>query len=234
MTDHIYGRRRRVVWADHTIFDGLLVDYILLSAHRDASRRESEIRSIWNTILNYYNELSNVFQSAYKHSTEIALLKVHNDIELNKDTGKVTALTPLYLSAAFDTIDYSLLLDRLPGWYGISGTALTWIRSFLINRFQSIKIRKCFSNAVPLFCGVPRGSILGPWLFTLYTTPLSSLIHSHTLNHHLYLDDTNVYISFSTADTDPSLKQLRDCLSDISGWMANNKFRLNANRHIPS
>jgi len=88
------------------------------------------------------------------------------------DTGKVTALTLVDLSAAFDTINYSLLLDRLSDWHGISGTALTWIRSFLINRFQSIKIRKCLSKAMPLFCGVPQISVLGPLLFTLYTTQL--------------------------------------------------------------
>ena len=122
------------------------------------------------------NHLSDVFQSAYKqfHSTETALLKVHNDIALNMDTGKVTAITLLDLSEAFDTIDYSVLLDRLSDWYDISGTALTWIRSFLINRFQSIKIRKCFSKAVPLFCGVPQGSVvLGPLLFTQDTTKLT-------------------------------------------------------------
>jgi len=82
-----------------------------------------------------------------------------------------------------------------------------------------------------LFCGVPQVSILGPLLFTLYTTPvLSSLIHNHKLDHHLYVDDTQVYISLSTADTDLSLKQLGDCLSDICGWMTNNKLWLNANK----
>jgi len=73
------------------------------------------------------------------------LTNVHNDIALNMNRGKVTALTILDLSAAFETFDYSVLLDRLSDWYGISGTALTWTRSFLINRFQSIKIRNCFA-----------------------------------------------------------------------------------------
>jgi len=164
------------------------------------------------------------FQSAYKqfHFTKTALLKVQNDIALNMDTGKVTALTLLDLSVAFGNIDYSVLLDRLSDWYGILGTALTWIRSFLINRFQSIKIRKCFSKAVPLFGGVPQGSVLGPPLFTLYATPISPLIQSHKLDHHLYADDTQVYISLSKADTDLSLKTLGNCLSNITRWMANN------------
>ena len=74
----------------------------------------------------YKNGLSNVSQSAYKQfqSTETALLKVHNDINLNN--GKVIALTLLDLSAAFDTFDHNILTTRLSTWYGISGTALSW------------------------------------------------------------------------------------------------------------
>ena len=70
-------------------------------------------------------------------------MKVHNDTSLNMDTGKVTALTLLDLSAAFDIIDYFVLIDRLSDWYGISCTIIIWIGSFLINRFHSIKIRNC-------------------------------------------------------------------------------------------
>ena len=180
----------------------------------------------------YKNGLSNVSQSAYKqfHSTEIALLKVHNDINLNIDNGKVTVLTLLDLSAAFDTIDHNILITRLSTWYGISGTALSWFTSYLTDRQQAIKIGNCFSDMLPTSCGVPQGSVLGPLLFTLYTTPLSSVIQGHNLDHHLYVDDTQSYISLTTPDACRSLNQLRDCLQDVSLSMKNSKLKLNANK----
>ena len=178
------------------------------------------------------NCLSNVSQSAYKefHSTETALLKVHNDVTLNIVKGKVTALTLLDLSAAFDTIDHGILIKRLSLWYGISGTALNWFLSYLTGRHQTIKIANCFSAALPTPCGVPQGSFLGPLLFTLYTTPLSSVIQNHNLDHHLYADDTQIYISLATSDTNRSLNQLSDCLQDIFLWMTESKLKLNADK----
>ena len=88
------------------------------------------------------NHLSNPLQSAYRkhHSTELALLRVHNDIIISMDKGEVTALTLLDLSAAFDTIDHATLTDRLSDWYGISGQAQIWFSSYLQNRHQSVKI----------------------------------------------------------------------------------------------
>ena len=118
------------------------------------------------------NCMSNELQSPYKqfHSTETALLKVHNYVTLNMDKGKVTALTLFDLSVAFDTFDHNILIKHLSTWYGISGTALSWFSSYLPDRYQSVKIANCFSAALPISCGVPQGSVLGPLLFTPYTT----------------------------------------------------------------
>ena len=76
---------------------------------------------------------SNNFQSAYKqlHSTETVLLRVHNDVLTAMDSGKVTALTSLDLSAAFDTTDHSILLQRLEEWYGFGGVVISWLKSYL-------------------------------------------------------------------------------------------------------
>ena len=77
--------------------------------------------------------MSNVLQSVYKqfHSIETGLLKVHNDATLNKDRGKVTALTLLDLSAAIDIIDHNILIKCLLMRYGISDTVLGWFSLYL-------------------------------------------------------------------------------------------------------
>ena len=86
--------------------------------------------------------MSNNLQSAFNkfHSAESPLLKVENDILLNKEKGIVTALTLLDLSAAFDIIDHLTLINRLSSWYGISSTAFDWFTSYLSDRCQQVKI----------------------------------------------------------------------------------------------
>ena len=105
--------------------------------------------------------------------------KVENDVLLNMLKGRVTALTLLDLSAAFDTIDYLTLINRLSSLYGISGTALDWFTLYLSDRCQQVKIQDYIFDAVYISFSVPQGSVLGPILFTLYTAPLSQVIAEH-------------------------------------------------------
>ena len=177
--------------------------------------------------------LLNVNQSAYKssHSTETALLKIQNDIALSVDSGKAVALTLLDLSAAFDTIDHSLLYDCLHDWFGLDGTVLSWIKSYLSNRKQKIKIGDSFSEAVILPFGVPQGSVLGPLLFTLYTSPLSQVISKFNVTHHLYADDTQIYLAVDSRNFDSSMEELTECLKSVQEWMDGVKLKLNPEKN---
>ena len=121
------------------------------------------------------------FQSAYRkhHSTESALLNIHNNILLNVAKGSVTTLTLLDLSAAIDTIDHTILLDRLNVYYGISVLVLCWFKSYLSGRTHSVKVVNTLSHPAVLQYGVPQGSVLCLILFSIYTNPISTIIHSH-------------------------------------------------------
>ncbi len=93
---------------------------------------------VFNQLNNYLNSngyLDN-FQSGFRpnHSTETALIKIINDIRLNSDSGKISVLVLLDLSAAFDTVDHNIFLERLENWVWLSGIVLKWFRSYLEGR----------------------------------------------------------------------------------------------------
>ncbi|GFR97234.1 reverse transcriptase-like protein [Elysia marginata] len=123
------------------------------------------------------SNLDTKFQSAYRkdHSTETTLLKVLNDALRAADAKQLTLLVLLDLSAAFDTIDHELLLSRLDCRFGINGAALQWLRSYLTGGMQSVLIDGVSSPVSSLQFGVPQGSVLGPLLFTLYTSPVADI-----------------------------------------------------------
>ena len=73
----------------------------------------------------------------------------------------------------------------------------------------------------------PQGSVLGPLFFVMYTTPISTLIFSCSLNHHLYADDTQLFLSFLPTDLDSSIDHLHNALDRISSWMTANLLTLN-------
>ncbi len=101
------------------------------------------------------------------HSTETVLIKIINDIRFNSDSGKISVLVLLDLSAAFDTVDHNILLERLENWVGLSGMALKWLRSYLEGRGYYVSIGEHKSKWTSMTCGVPQGSILAPLLFSL-------------------------------------------------------------------
>ena len=176
------------------------------------------------------NNLGNTFQSAYKagHSTETALLCIQNEIHLSLSKGMPTALVLLDLSAAFDTIDHDTLLACLSTRFGFTGYVLRWFTSYLLDRFQSVKIGSVVSECFKLNFGVPQGSVLGPLLFSLYTSPLSNVIAKFKdVKYHFYADDSQSFIHLSPGSCPNSFHQLKACLDEIRMWMFENKLKLN-------
>ena len=185
-----------------------------------------------------FNSLHESFQSTYKryHNSETALLRVHNDILRSIDNGGGVTLVLLDLSADFDTVNHELLLSRLPTWYGmvwygLCGSVLNWFTSYLTNCIQFVDINGSFSMIRHLGVGVPQGSVLGPLLYLLYTSPVADIFRPHNLNFHFYADDSQLFLSLKGADRLSDFKlQLEACINDICCWMAFNELKLNPDK----
>ena len=188
-------------------------------------------RVIYNQLLSHLSSFPSVsrFQSAYRkfHSVETALIRIQNDLLLSLERKQISALVLLDMSAAFDTVNYNILVDRLSLNFGIQSSALSFLRSYLSGRSQSVLIDSTFSDSCPITTGVPQGSVLGPLLFSLYTTPLSYLLDSSSLSYHFYADDTQLYISFKACDAASALGVLSGTLDELHKWLSRNFLSLN-------
>ena len=181
--------------------------------------------------LNHHN-LFPALQSAYRryHSTETSVLKLVCDALLAADRGEVTLIGFLDLSAAFDTVDHNILLDRLYESFGIRGQVLDWIRSFVSGRVQSVNFAEGQSNRSSIPCGVPQGSVLGPLLFILYAADVIPLAQHHGFQVYSYADDTQLYFHDKTVSCERRLSCFSECISDIEKWMTSNQLKMNSDK----
>jgi hypothetical protein len=136
----------------------------------------------------------------------------------------------MFLTAAFDTVDHTIMLERLRRTFGITGSAHRWLQSYLSGRTQSVRRGDVRSLLTSIKCGVPQGSVLGPILFLLCTADLPTIIEQHQLTPHLYADDTQIYGVCRPADADSLTARMARCVDDVNNWMRANRLQLNAGK----
>ena len=175
------------------------------------------------------NDLFPHLQSAYRkhHSCETALLRVLNDLLSTVDAKRDAVLVLLDLSAAFDTIDHNILIQRLKIRYGLSGSVLEWFDSYIRGRNQVIKIGDSKSDPHLLLSGVPQGSVAGPQIFTLYSSPIEDIVKRYPVSGMFYADDSQLYVSLNPTDISATLTELENCIKEIKNWTLENKLALN-------
>ena len=126
------------------------------------------------------------------YSTVSALLDCTNRWYVNMDRKMFNLVALLDLKEAFDTIDHSILLSKLE-LYGITGNALSMIRSYLSGRDQKCQLGDKMSTARRIECGTPQGSTLGPLFFLIYINDLPQCLNHATAR--LFADDTNLTVA---------------------------------------
>jgi hypothetical protein len=156
------------------------------------------------------------------------VLKVLSDTLLDLDSGDLSALVLLDLSAAFDTVDHEILLCRLDSSYLVGGTVHLWFESYLFNRRQHVRTNSSASLFATTICGVPQGSVLGAILSLVYGGGLQRIIEKHGFRPHLCADDSQIYGSCRPSAYLELQSRISACIDDVANWMCSNQLQLNS------
>ena len=163
--------------------------------------------------------------SEKKCSTNHALISITESIRQSIDNNEFACGIFIDLKKAFDTVNHTILLTKL-NHYGIRGVVLDWFKSYLSQREKFVNVNGHNSLSLPMTCGVPQGSILGPLLFLLYVNDLPNT--SSLLTFHLFADDTNIYFCSKNLS---HLETTLNCeLKSVAEWMKCKRLALSISK----
>jgi hypothetical protein len=168
-------------------------------------------------------------KSAYRaqHSTETALVHLYNDMVATVDRGEVGALVLLDMSAAFDTIDHSIMLEVLQQRFDVQDAALDWFASYFADRTQVVVIGDDSSLVNEFRIGAPQGSVLGPKSFVAYAEDVTEIFYRHRVRHHLFADDMQCTGHSKPSKVHEVTAGLGACVTAVNEWCASKRLQLN-------
>ena len=154
------------------------------------------------------------------HSCLTQLLNHINIVILNFINNTDTDCIYLDYAKAFDLVDHELLIHKLQ-CYGIQGSLLAWIKSFLTDRYQTVSVNGTHSYKSKVKSGVPQGTVLGPILFLVYINDIDKCIKHSFIS--CFADDTRVSKGISDS---ADVKHLQEDLNQVIKWTSKNNMKL--------
>ena len=152
----------------------------------------------------------------------MAILDLTQHIISNIESKFTTVGIFLDLSKAFDCLDHRILLSKLEH-HGVRGVALQWFSSYLFDRYHFVSVNGANSDLLPMNCGVPQGSILGPLLFNIFLNDIVRV--SKVAKLVLYADDSTVL--FHDSNIDHLLNTANAEINIIHKWLNVNGLNIN-------
>ena len=186
-------------------------------------------RLMYNRLMSFINKHKVLYKYQFgfrkNYSANMALILLVDKITSAIEKGEIVLGVFLDFQKAFDTVNHSILLQKLFK-YGIRGTAYLWLQDYIRQRQQFVSFINTESSKTTIKCGVPQGSILGPLLFLLYINDLANT--SQSLMPMLFADDTNIFLSGRSLQD--MVNTMNNELQKVVEWLKANKLSLNVKK----